>query len=73
MTPRQKQILIFIAEYWEENWTSPAVREIAAAVGLSSASTVHVHLENMVRDGHLERKTISTYRVLYRPAREALD
>ena len=66
MTPRQQRIADFIERYWEENWTSPSIREIGREIGLSSPSSVHVHLRAMVRKGILERKDVSEKRVLYR-------
>lgn len=66
MTARQKEILEFIEDFWEENWTSPNVRQIAAAMGMKSPSTVHHHLYKMVKARILERKEVDRYRVLYR-------
>lgn len=71
MTPQQARILAFIEDYWTTNWTSPSMREIANAIGISSPSTVYVHINGLVRDGYLERKEIPNGRVaprvIYRP------
>lgn len=40
----QKAVYEFICIYIEENFIPPTVREIGAAVGLKSTSTVHMHL-----------------------------
>lgn len=69
MTTRQKQIADFIDLYWQTHWTSPNVRQIGEHVGLSSSSTVHQHLTNMVRAGILERHRTDRFRVLYRVIR----
>lgn len=69
MTHRQRAILDFIDYFWEENWTSPNVRQITEAVGLASKSTTHDHLQRMVRAGILERKAVDRYRVMYRRPR----
>lgn len=68
MTNRQNEIAYFIDRFWEENWTSPTVREICRETGLSSPSTVYVHLKTMVERGILERKQVGS-RVLYRRPR----
>ena len=44
----QKAVYEFICIYIEENFIPPTVREIGAAVGLKSTSTVHMHLQNLV-------------------------
>lgn len=44
ITKRQQQIYDFIRAYQQEKGYPPSVREMAAAVGLSSPSTVHAHL-----------------------------
>lgn len=52
---RQKQILNFISQYIQKNGTSPTLQEIADAMGLSSLSTVHEHLETLDRKGVIRR------------------
>jgi repressor LexA len=54
MIPRQQAILDFIRDYPLQY--PPTVREIGAAVGLSSSSTVHAHLTKLVELGFIERK-----------------
>jgi repressor LexA len=54
MTPKQQVILDFIRDYPQQY--PPTVREIAAGVGLSSSSTVHYHLTELVKLGLVERK-----------------
>lgn len=55
LTDRQQQILSYIRESVSERGYPPAVREIGEAVGLSSPSTVHSHLNALVNYGYLRR------------------
>ena len=47
ISEKQKQILQFIQEYTASEGYPPAVREIAAAVGLRSPSSVHAHVKHL--------------------------
>ena len=55
LTPRQEQVLEFIRESVRVNGYPPTVREICAALELSSPSTVHAHLANLERLGLIKR------------------
>ena len=55
ITDRQRAILQFIATTMRERGYPPAVREIGAAVGLNSPSTVHSHLPQLESAGYLRR------------------
>jgi repressor LexA len=55
LTPRQRQILEFVDAEARRRGYPPSVREIGAAVGLSSTSTVHSHLSALVAKGYLLR------------------
>jgi repressor LexA len=55
LTPRQEQVLEFIRESVRANGYPPTVREICAALDLSSPSTVHAHLANLERHGFVKR------------------
>src|SRR4051794_1158228 len=55
LTERQRQILEYIEEAMQERGYPPSVREIGAAVGLASPSTVHSHLLTLQRLGYLRR------------------
>lgn len=55
LTGKRRQILEFIAEHIQRNGYPPSVREIGEAVGLSSSSTVHTHLQLLQREGFLRR------------------
>lgn len=51
MTARQKEIYEYIIRYTTENLYPPTVREIAAATGLKSTSSVYNHLKNLQKQG----------------------
>lgn len=55
LTGKRRQILQFIAQYIGDHGYPPSVREIGEAVGLSSSSTVHTHLQLLQREGYLRR------------------
>ncbi len=55
ITKRQQQIYDFIRSYQKEKGYPPSVREMAAAVGLSSPSTVHAHLSALEAHGLIKR------------------
>ncbi len=55
LTKRQAQIYEFIRTEVTEKGYPPSVREIAEAVGLSSPSTVHTHLQVLEDKGYIKR------------------
>jgi repressor LexA len=55
LTDRQHQILQYIDNTIRERGYPPSVREIGSAVGLTSPSTVHSHLNTLQRLGYLRR------------------
>jgi repressor LexA len=55
LTHRQREILDVIERSVRERGYPPSVREIGAAVGLTSPSTVHTHLASLSRLGYLRR------------------
>ena len=52
---RQREILEYIESQIRERGYPPSVREIGDAVGLTSPSTVHTHLNTLQRLGYLRR------------------
>lgn len=52
---RQLAIYDFIRSYTDEHGYPPSVREIGAAVGLASPSTVHMHLKVLEERGLIKR------------------
>ncbi|MHB1928586.1 MAG: transcriptional repressor LexA [Acidimicrobiales bacterium] len=55
LTGKRREILDFIAAQLRERGYPPSVREIGEAVGLTSSSTVHTHLQTLQRQGFLRR------------------
>lgn len=55
LTNRQRQIYEFICSEVATKGYPPSVREIAAAVGLRSPSTVHTHLQVLEDKGFIKR------------------
>ena len=50
---KQQMILEFVEQFVQENGYAPSVREIGAAVGLSSTASVSYHLHQMQEKGML--------------------
>ena len=55
LSERQARILEYIRQVTRERAYPPSVREIGEAVGLSSSSTVHNHLNQLERRGLIKR------------------
>jgi len=55
ISARQREILDFIEQQMRDRGYPPSVREIGEAVGLTSPSTVHSHLNTLQRLGYLRR------------------
>lgn len=55
LSDRQNAILNYIKKVIKEKGYPPAVREIGEAVGLSSSSTVHNHLNQLEKKGYIRR------------------
>ena len=55
LTERQGKILDYIRSVTRVRSYPPSVREIGEAVGLSSSSTVHNHLNQLERRGLIKR------------------
>lgn len=56
VTLRRQAILDFIQGYVATHGYAPSVREIGAAVGLSSVSSVHAQLDALERAGRIARR-----------------
>jgi repressor LexA len=55
LSKRVQSIYDFIVEYSDAHGYPPSVREIGAAVGLKSPSTVHLHLRTLEEAGYIVR------------------
>ena len=63
LTNRQSEVLDFIKSYIAKHGYPPAVREIGAALGLSSPATTQSHITALENKGYI-KKTNSKYRSL---------
>lgn len=59
LTKKQKQVLDYIERFIMEYGHSPSYDEIARGMGLSSPSTVYVHVQNLRKKGYLTKKSYS--------------
>jgi len=55
LTPKQAEIYQFILQFTQAHGYPPSVREIGAAVGLKSPSTVHFHMKNLEALGYIQK------------------
>lgn len=55
LSERQRTILAFVRDFISKKGYPPAVREIGAAVGLSSSASVHNHLRKLQEYGFIVR------------------
>lgn len=55
MTKRQREILNFIEFFVSKFGYSPTLREIAEHFSLSAVSTIHQHIDNLIKEGYLEK------------------
>ena len=53
MTKRDKDVLEFIKGFMLEYGTTPTIREIGDGVGMYSTSSVHKHIQNLVKLGEV--------------------
>jgi repressor LexA len=67
LTPRQRSILTVIREWVDEHGYPPTMREIGAAVGLASPSTVAHHMTILEKNGFLRRDARGSRAVDIRP------
>ena len=67
LSEKQQQILAFIEQFSAREGYPPSVREICAAVGLRSPSTVHAHLRVLTERGLLNRGDAGKKRTLTLP------
>ena len=77
LTPKQQRIYDFIQDFSSQHGYAPSVREIGAAVGLKSPSTVHFHLKGLEEAGMITKaegktRSISLTGASGRPADEAV-
>lgn len=52
-TKKQQELLQFIADFLSEHNYAPSYREVMAALGYKSVSTVAVHVDGLIAKGYL--------------------
>ena len=55
LTPRQQEVLATITDLTERRGYPPTIREIGAALGMASPSSVHHHVRVLEQAGLLSR------------------
>lgn len=55
LTPKQREIYEFIKKEVRSKGVPPTIREMGKAVGLSSTSSIHLHLNNLEAKGYIAR------------------
>lgn len=55
-TKRQRELLTFIEEFIASNGYSPSYREIMQGLKYTSVATVALHVNNLIKRGHLQKR-----------------
>lgn len=55
-TKKQRELLTFIEQFIAEHGYSPSYREIMAGLNYTSVATVALHINNLIRRGHLRKR-----------------
>ena len=55
-TKKQQELLTFIEAFILENGYSPSYREIMTGLNYTSVATVSLHINNLIRRGHLKKR-----------------
>ena len=55
-TKKQQELLTFIEAFILENGYSPSYREIMSGLKYTSVATVSLHVNNLIRRGHLKKR-----------------
>jgi SOS-response transcriptional repressor LexA len=55
-TKKQKELLTFIEDFIAEHGYSPSYREIMTGTGHTSVATVSLHVNNLIKRGHLLKR-----------------
>lgn len=54
MTEKQKQVLLFISEYIENNGFTPSYQEMCDELGIKSKSHIHNIVKNLEQQGYIQ-------------------
>lgn len=55
-TKKQREILTFIEQFISEHGYSPSYREVMAGLNYTSVATVSLHINSLIRRGHLVKR-----------------
>ncbi|HTH71953.1 MAG TPA: hypothetical protein VL737_01150 [Candidatus Pristimantibacillus sp.] len=55
-TKKQRELLTFIERFIGEHGYSPSYREIMSGLNYTSVATVALHINNLIRRGHLRKR-----------------
>jgi len=55
-TKKQKELLTFIEKFIAEHGYSPSYREIMAGLNYTSVATVSLHVNNLIKRGHVRKR-----------------
>jgi SOS-response transcriptional repressor LexA len=55
-TKKQRELLNYIEQFIGEHGYSPSYREIMAGLNYTSVATVALHINNLIRRGHLRKR-----------------
>ncbi len=55
-TKKQKELLTYIENFIEAHGYSPSYREIMKALNYTSVATVSLHVNNLIKRGHLKKR-----------------
>lgn len=55
-TKKQKELLTYIEAFIAEHGYSPSYREIMAGLNYNSVATVALHVDNLIKRGHLHKR-----------------
>jgi len=55
LTKKQKEVIDFISSYEQDFGYAPSLNEIKDALGISTVSTIHEHISNLIAKGFLKR------------------
>lgn len=70
-TKKQQELMQYIADFLREHDYAPSYREIMAALGYKSVSTVAVHVDGLITKGYLTKSDKSARSVRIASARTA--
>ena len=62
MSPKEKELMGFVRNYWENNYCAPTYKEIAQGLEVKSQSHIHFLIKGLVTKGFLVKKGSRTVR-----------